>query len=37
MKVIVTKGPLFEKVVEDAQKVVYEFLVKTAIKEEKNN
>lgn len=30
MKVTVTKGPLFEK-------VVYEFLVKTALKAEKNN
>jgi len=34
MKVIVTKGPMFDKVVSDAQKVVYEFLTKST-KEEK--
>jgi len=37
MEVTITKGPLFEKVVKDAQKVIYDFLVKTAINEEKNN
>jgi len=34
MKVLVTKGPMFDKVVNDAQKVVYEFLTKST-KEEK--
>ena len=33
MKVIITKGPMFDKVVNDAQKVVYEFLTKTDKKE----
>ena len=34
MKVTVKKGPMFETVVKDAQKVVYEFLTKST-KEEK--
>jgi len=28
MKVTIIKGPLFEKVIKDAQKILYEFLIK---------